>query len=125
MKQGFALLLLGWLLVSVVFFGIAVPVGGSAQNGKVENGHFFIGQHGKYREVSRTAYVVSAVGTWIWAFYAFLVGMCGVFQPAGEKRPQWAVSLLIRLLGFLLVSGFIALMSYETFGCITSARGTP
>jgi hypothetical protein len=125
MKDGFALLLLGWLLVSVVFFGITVPVGGTAQNGKVENGHFFIGQHGKYREVSRTAYIASAVGTWVWAFYLFLVGMCGVVQPAGEKRLHWAVSLLIRLLGILLVFGFIAVMSYETLRCITSAKGTP
>src|SRR4029077_10412366 len=102
MKEGFALLLLGWLLVSVAFFAITVPMGGTAQNGKIESGHFFIGQHGKYREVSRTAYIVSAVGTWVWAFYAFLVAACGIFQPAGEKRPHWAVSLLTRLLGILL-----------------------
>jgi len=109
--------------VSVAFFAVTIPAGGTAQNGKVENGHFFIGQHGKYREVSRTGYVVSAAGTWVWAFYGFLVGICGVFQPAGEKRPHWAVSLLMRLLGLALVAGFITVCSYETVACMTKAAG--
>ena len=41
MKEGFALFLFGWLLVSVAFFAVTIPAGGTAQNGKVENGHFF------------------------------------------------------------------------------------
>ena len=125
MKSGFALFLFGWLLVSVAFFGITIPVGGTAQNGKVENGHFFIGQHGHYREVSRTAYLVSAAGTWAWAFYGFLLGLCGIFQPGGEKAPHWAVSLLTRLLAFLLLAGFISVMSYETYSCFMRASGAP
>src|SRR5580700_4498390 len=126
MKDGFVLLLFGWLLLSVAFFAITVPAGGTAQNGKIEGGHYFIGQHAKYREVSRTVYIVSAVSTWGWAFYAFLVFVCGGFQPVAEnaeKRPHWAVLLFTRLLGTLLASGLIATMSYETLTCITRATG--
>lgn len=35
-----------------VFFMVAVYIGGDAWNGKVENGHYYVANHGKYTEVS-------------------------------------------------------------------------
>ncbi len=116
MKPSFALLLVGWLAISVVFFAVTLAMGGIAQNGKVEGGHFFLGQNGKYREVSRTVYVVSAVGTWLWAFYGFALCAYGAFQPAPEVRVPFPL--------VLFVFGVIALISYVTFGCIARAMGS-
>ncbi len=115
MKPSFALLLFGWLLISLAFFTVTLAIGGTAQNGKVEGGHFFVCQSGKYREVSRTVYVLSAVGTWFWAFYGFALCACGAFQPPPEKR--------VPLPLVLLVFGVIAVISYMTLGCIAKAMG--
>ncbi len=121
MKEWFALLLLGWLALSVAFFGIELWMGGTAQNGKAEAGRFYIGQHGKYRQVSPTVYVASAVGTWVWGSYAFLVMVCGLFQSLPERRPRFAPLLAVILILFL--GGLFAALSYSTLTCIMNASG--
>ena len=113
MREGFALLLVGWLALSFM--------GGTAQNGKVESGRFFIGQHGKYRQVSRTVYVASAVGTWVWGFYALVLMVCGILQTPREERPRFAPLLAVILILFL--GGIMTALSYSTFTCIMSASG--
>ena len=102
MREGFALLLVGWLALSVAFIGIEVLMGGTAQNGKVESGRFYIGQHGKYREVSRSVYVASAVGTWVWGAYGLvLIPVGGLLNARNGKRPRFAPLLAVILVLFL------------------------
>jgi hypothetical protein len=40
--------------------------GGAALNGKVQEGRFYLGDHGEFREVGRGYYAVSAVLSMIW-----------------------------------------------------------
>jgi hypothetical protein len=47
------------LLNMVVFFLTSVLIGGTAQNGKLENGKFYVGEHSRYTEVSKTMYEFS------------------------------------------------------------------
>jgi hypothetical protein len=121
MKDWFALLLLAWLVLSVPFIGIEVWMGGQAQNGKVEFGRFYLGQHGNYREVSRTVYVASAIGTWVWGSYAVMLMVCGLLQSRPTRRPRFAPLLAAML--FLFLGGIMAALSYSTFTCIMKASG--
>jgi hypothetical protein len=121
MKPWFALLLLGWLTLSVVFFGIEMFAGGTAQNGKVESGRFYLGQHGKYHQVSRVGYIFSAIGTWVWGTYAVILVVCGKFQSRPERRQRFAPLLAIILI--LLLGGITAGLSYSTFQCLMLATG--
>ena len=121
MREGFALLLIGWLALSVAFFGVEVFMGGCAQNGKVESGRFYLGQHGKFREVSRAVYVASAVGTWVWVAYGVvLIPVGGFLDARDEKRPRFFPLLVIILILFL--GGLMTAFSYSTYNCIMSAR---
>ena len=44
----------------LIFWVLSVFVGGDAVNGKIEDGRYYFCSHGKYTEVSRTAYILSA-----------------------------------------------------------------
>jgi hypothetical protein len=46
-----------------LFFVIALLIGGDALNGKVEAGHYYLGNHGKYTEVSFIVYAYSTFHT--------------------------------------------------------------
>ena len=39
----------------------AAMLGGDGLNGKIENGHYFVGSHGKYKEVARNEWWFSTV----------------------------------------------------------------
>ena len=45
----------------VTFISIHIIIGGSAPNGKVVNGHYFVGDHGHYNEVPYVIYVYSLI----------------------------------------------------------------
>jgi hypothetical protein len=47
------------LLNFLVFMAVALYLGGDAVNGKIANGHFFLGSHGRYTEVSETLFTYS------------------------------------------------------------------
>ena len=51
------------MLNFTVFFIAAVKLGGSAGNGYTVAGHFYLGDHGVYTEVSRSVFEYS---TWHW-----------------------------------------------------------
>jgi hypothetical protein len=53
-----------WILKLRVFAYISFRLGGSAVNGKVEAGKYFLGEHGKYTEVSRSVYDSSRIHTY-------------------------------------------------------------
>ena len=47
---------------------VATFLGGDAINGRIENGRYFLGAHGKYTEVSRTTFNYSRIHTYsVWA----------------------------------------------------------
>ena len=67
------------------FFG-AVMLGGDALNGRIENGHYFVGNHGKLTEVSRNE----------WWFSAFHSASIFVTHPLGmAAMALLVVSLLL------------------------------
>lgn len=41
------------------FAGVSLAIGGTALNGKVENGIYYLGEHGHYKEVSAALYYYS------------------------------------------------------------------
>jgi hypothetical protein len=54
---------LGLFLLAVVNFiafnAVAMMIGGDALNGKIEGGHFFLSDHGRLTEVSRSVFADS------------------------------------------------------------------
>jgi hypothetical protein len=58
-KLGRALVLLGIANFTTFWFA-TMAMGGSALNGKVEDGHYFLGEHGKYTEVTSRQFQFSA-----------------------------------------------------------------
>lgn len=63
-KDRLLIFLGGIALVNWSAFMIAdIVMGGSAFAGRIEGGHYFLGDHGSYTEVSRTVFVWSAIHT--------------------------------------------------------------
>jgi hypothetical protein len=54
------------LLTFGAFMATGLGWGGAALNGKVEDGRFYLGEHGQFREVGRGKYATSAVLSMIW-----------------------------------------------------------
>lgn len=46
------------------FLTISQFIGGSAPNGMIRNGHYFLGEHGRYRQISSLVYHYSQVHTY-------------------------------------------------------------
>jgi len=79
-----------WLIVTAVFIIVSLAMGGTAVNGKIENGHFYLGEHGVYKEVSKTTYITSALWLPIWV----LLG-AGSFAPIVFKKGYYLLFKLI------------------------------
>ena len=56
------LFFLGWLNFMVFFF-VAVALGGDAVSGRVEAGHYYLSSHGHLTEVSRGVFTYSRIHT--------------------------------------------------------------
>ena len=51
----------------LVFFAVALYLGGDAANGKIDDGHFYLGSHGHYTEVSARVFAYSKWHTYsVW-----------------------------------------------------------
>ncbi len=61
----------------ISFFIILFMLGGSAPNGKMEDGRYFLGDHGYYKEVPPVVYFYSFVHT----YSVFITGLLSI--PAG------------------------------------------
>ncbi len=77
----------------LLFMIITQNQGGSALNGKVENGHYYLGEHGQYTEVSQAVYSLNRVYEIITlsAFgVTFLIGVIySLFQKfRGRDQPD-------------------------------------
>jgi len=75
-----ALAVAAWL--NFVVFGVVdVYLGGDALNGKVENGRYFLNNHGPYAEVSHATFLYSAVHA-----TTAILGMCFFVFAARQLR---------------------------------------
>jgi hypothetical protein len=96
--------------------------GGDALGGKVEDGHFYLGSHGRYTEVSRPGYIASAGGLAFWALSGLIVAIGAAMFGAGR---EWASASAGRkfgmILGLVVLLSAAALIAYLTFGAIAVA----
>jgi len=65
----------------ISFLAIDFLIGGDAPNGKSENGHYYLNNHGTYTEVSHTIFTYSAVHA-----YSALIGLVLAFAAARALR---------------------------------------
>ncbi|HWY76965.1 MAG TPA: hypothetical protein VN281_15185 [Verrucomicrobiae bacterium] len=81
------IVVLAWGTVAVSFLVFSLIVGGAAINGKVVGGHYYLGSHGNYPEVSRGVYLLSALlsAAFGLAFSAF----AGVITWHKSRKPTF------------------------------------
>jgi hypothetical protein len=114
------------LLPFVFWFGYPPLVcwlfGGDALGGKIEGGHFYLGNHGRYREVSRSGYIASACGMAFWALSGLAAAMLALLSDAGR---EWTGASRERKAGVIMVllcfTSFAAYITYLTVGHIAMA----
>ena len=111
----------------LIFWIISVIFGGDALNGKIENGHYYFGSHGKYTEVSRAAYVASAgyvmVSSAIGGFILLLIFL--LLMRGGitiKDLKEGGISNIFLILPLAIGCGFIYL-SFLALKCILHAFG--
>ena len=68
-----------------IFWAVALKIGGDAISGKVENGHYYVCEHGKYTEVSRGVWNYSKAHT-ISVFFTHPIGILGCALAAYAAR---------------------------------------
>jgi len=121
-RQLYILLSALWVILFLIFFFVALTAGGDAPAGKVENGHYYLANRGKYTEVSRVTYVVSAVLEMAWtALGAFLSLSLFIFifsslMKGGVVGWGIAIFLVALCLAFFWVS-------FTSLCCILRAFG--
>ncbi len=83
----------------VAFIIVHIIIGGSAPNGKVVDGHYFIGDHGYYKEVPYALYVYSLIHTYSLFITHPLAIIAGyVYAMTGGKRQMKIRPDLLKLL---------------------------
>lgn len=85
-----ALLFFGGLLNFLIFWHVAVFLGGDAVSGKVEDGRYFVSGHGKLTEVSAETWRYSyahTVSTWITHPLAGLGWLLMYLTDPDRKKP--------------------------------------
>jgi uncharacterized membrane protein YciS (DUF1049 family) len=122
MRQLYILLFALWVILFLIFFFVAVTAGGDANAGKVENGYYYLANRGKYTEVSRVTYVVSAGLETAWtALGAFLslslfLFICSSLMKGGIVG--WGIAMF--LVALCLASFWV---SFTSLCCILIAFG--
>ncbi|HEY3762201.1 MAG TPA: hypothetical protein VGN23_10695 [Verrucomicrobiae bacterium] len=96
----------GVILFALVVSFCLMP-GGFALGGKVSSGHYYLGSHGHYREVSRNIFVLSAllgIGIgFMLPVYAIVFTMWREsVKPSGNRR-IWLRLFAISLAGLMLL----------------------
>jgi hypothetical protein len=90
---GLVLFVLG-MLNFLTFVAVDATIGGDALNGKTENGHYFVMDHGHYTEVSHGLWVYSAIH----AGSVFFTQPLGIFggllwgYPKLRREGNWSGS---------------------------------
>lgn len=88
----FSLVAIG-ILNFACYVAISLALGGDAVNGKIENGHFYLGEHGHFTEVSSSVYGYSRIHThsvWITHPLAFVGGFLLYREEQKSKRKSAA-----------------------------------
>ena len=99
------------IIIGLVLLGLVIPFalmpGGTALAGQVMDGHYYLGSHGHFREVSRGIYVLSALLSasigMVLPIYAFVFTMWRESRKATGNRWFWLGSLFFSLLGLTLL----------------------
>ena len=76
----------------VVFVGSIVALGGDALTGRVDDGRYFLGNHGLMVETSRSAWLFSATVGRTLVYGTFPLGVvAALFRPRkeGRERPRF------------------------------------
>lgn len=71
----------------LLFFLFSLIIGGTAINGKVVDGQYYVGDHGEYREVSHLAYEYSLIH-----FYSVI----GTFLFLGIPASNYLSHVILR-----------------------------
>jgi hypothetical protein len=113
------LVAVAWLVISFAFLTFSLVTGGAAITGRIAAGHFYLGSHGNFPEVSRFIYLTSAILST--AFGLSLPIFAGVMTWRESRKPAFN--------RFLWVGAFIALAAglafcYTSFRCIVHAFST-
>ncbi|HEY1683599.1 MAG TPA: hypothetical protein VGG19_02455 [Tepidisphaeraceae bacterium] len=90
-KLGAILFGIAWINF-MVFWVVAVVIGGDALNGEVENGHYFVSSHGRLTEVSEKMWHFSRaqeISVWITHPIGLVLG--GGLMWLGSRRVKQGV----------------------------------
>jgi hypothetical protein len=73
----------------VVFVGTILAFGGDALTGRVDDGHWFLGNHGQYVEVTRGTWLASAIigRTLVYGTFPLAV-IAAVAKPRTDSRAR-------------------------------------
>jgi hypothetical protein len=94
-----------WVLLFLIVLGISMLLGGSAVNGRIMAGRFFLAEHGDYTEVSRLTFVLSCM----------LDALLGIWLPVAlyanrrSLKPGNRGFAFLFVIGGSFVGGFILL----------------
>lgn len=127
-KDGVKLLLAFAVLLLPLVFWFGYPplvcwlFGGDALGGKIEGGHFYLGNHGRFREVSRSGYLASACGMAFWGLSGLAAAMLAALSEAGH---EWTSASRKRKVGMIIVllclASFAAYFTWFAVGHIAMA----
>jgi hypothetical protein len=70
-----------------LYFIVAVSIGGDAVNGKTEGGKFYLGEHGRFTEVSQSVFEYSRYHTYsVWMTHP--LAMLGAYLLVTDKKKK-------------------------------------
>ena len=72
-------------LNGIIFWFTAVALGGDAVNGKMENGHYYLANHGRLTEVSRGVFTYSRIHSYS-VFISIPIGIVASATGYGIKK---------------------------------------
>ena len=107
-----------WFFTFVLFFAVSIPEG-AAITGKIESGHYYVGSHSDYKEVSRTWYVFNASLTAVVGLATLAVFPWAIWNEAREKDepPFHPLRIVFALISLLVGCMFF----FGSLSCILAA----
>lgn len=94
-----------WFLTFAIFFAVSFR-SGAAITGKFVSGHYYLGQHSNYTEVSRSRYVFSALLTALVGLEFPILAWSAIWCDSRKKKqPIWHPVYLGGALLSLVVGG--------------------
>jgi hypothetical protein len=113
----------------VIFWIVCALAGGDAVNGKIDDGRYYFGSHGKYTEVSRAAYVLSAsyvtmmtATVSFFMLFVFCLMIKGALPIANKDFKKMGVSGLLVFIPLLIGCGFLGI-AFRSLTCVLRAFG--